>query len=257
MSKEGFEELKLLKQEIDKDKKIRLIDKILESQKMENIINKVTDFYHNTTEKIFNKYNLHDELKQGKIFMILVGFLAFLLLVVITLFFGITLNSLLGVNLLFAFIRSTIFCFKWGYTIIKNKGNLIKKYLINLFPNSKILESKKEIENEQISIFADTVLEQVKKIIDNIENEKLDTNIKKEIILKLKNIVDKVRINDLSFEDDANSYALKKEICNNLAEIEFLIDKYTKEKQLNDNLVIKQEEIQEKLDDMKILILKK
>ena len=94
MSKEDFEELKLLKQEIDKDKKTRLIDKILESQKMENIINKVTDFYHNTTEKIFNKYNLHDELKQGKIFMILVGFLAFLLLVVITLFFGITLNSI-------------------------------------------------------------------------------------------------------------------------------------------------------------------
>ena len=258
MIKDKLEKIEDLKQEINKDKKVRAIDKILESKKMEDIINKVTTFYHNTTEKIFNKYNLHDELKQGKIFMILIAVLAFMFLVVLTLFFGITLNSLLGVNLLFAFIRSTVFCFRWGYTIIKSKGDLIKKYLINIFPNNKILESKKEIEFQNLSLFTNTIFEEIIKLIEVLETEDLDIDIKKELILKLKNIVAKLKINDSSFEEDVNSYIIKREICGEITEIEFLISKYMKKKETDDNIEIIQEELQERLDNnLKTLVLKK
>ena len=116
-----------LKQDISSIKHPRL-NKILESDKIDNVITKVQEFYSNLSSKLIIKYNLKDELKQGKIYTIIIAILAFIMLVVISLFSIVTVNSIIGVALIFSFIRQIIFCISWGYTIIKNKGKMIKKY---------------------------------------------------------------------------------------------------------------------------------
>ena len=88
-----------------KDKK-KLFDKLQESDKIDKLILKVNNIYHNISDKLLIKYDLKNELKQGKLFTILIAILAFIFLIIITAFFVIMLNSLLGLNFIFSIIRN-------------------------------------------------------------------------------------------------------------------------------------------------------
>ena len=57
---------------VDKEKK-KFLDKLLESESLDKLIIKIQDIYHKIFEKLFIKYDLKNELKQGKIFTILIA----------------------------------------------------------------------------------------------------------------------------------------------------------------------------------------
>ena len=135
-----------------KDKK-KLFDKLQESDKIDKLILKVNNIYHNISDKLLIKYDLKNELKQGKLFTILIAILAFIFLIIITAFFVIMLNSLLGLNFIFSIIKYTLFVLKWSYTILKNKGNVINKYLVLLIPNNNKAKTKQKIPSKSIFIF--------------------------------------------------------------------------------------------------------
>ena len=166
-----------------KDKK-KLFDKLQESDKIDKLILKVNNIYHNISDKLLIKYDLKNELKQGKLFTILIAILAFIFLIIITAFFVIMLNSLLGLNFIFSIIKYTLFILKWSYTILKNKGNVIKKYLANLFPNSKLLNTTKE--DELLIDYQNLILEEVDDLIEKVSNMNIDLKTKKEILVKIK-----------------------------------------------------------------------
>ena len=225
------DELKELKQEISLIKHPRL-NKILESNKIDNIITKVQNFYSNISSKLIIKYNLKDELKQGKIYTIIIAILAFIMLVVISLCSIITVNSILGIALLFSFIRQIIFCITFGYSIIKNKGKMIKKYLSNLFPNSKILKEKKE--RKKIPLYEEQILYQIEDFIEELNKNKIDINIEKQITIKLKNIIEELKMPVFDFESDYYSLEYKENIQKRLMNLYYLY---------KSNLIKKEEEI--------------
>ena len=112
---------------------MKFIDKILESKRIETLIKKIHQQYEELQNKIIQKYHLKDELKQGKIFMIILIILCCVPLSIIGYLF---ISSLLGINLIFSIfknsillVRSIYIYIKWLYTIIKNKGKVIKKYV--------------------------------------------------------------------------------------------------------------------------------
>lgn len=209
-------ELKDLKQEISSIKHPRL-NKILQSEKLDLIITKVQEIYQNISNKLIIKYNLEDELKQGKIFTILIAIIAFVLLIIVTVFSVVTLNSIIGIGLVFSFFRQIIFCFKWGYTIIKNKGKIIKKYLSNLFPNSKILQEEKARKN--IPLYEEQILYQIEDFIDELNKSNIDLEIEKKISIELKKIVEDLNLKTLNFEDDYKSLEYKRNIQNRLTNL--------------------------------------
>ena len=61
-----------------------------------------------------------------------------------------------------------MFFIKWGYTIIKNKGSVIQKYLANLFPNNKNLQPK---EDKSLSLppFETIIIMEIENIL-NVQN---------------------------------------------------------------------------------------
>lgn len=188
------------------NKKENLLKKILESELTLKLIYKVQDIYHNISDKLFIKYDLKNELKQGKIFTILITFLIFLFLIILTTFFVIMLNSLLGLNLIFNMIKYSLFIFKWGYTILKSKGKMIEKYLINLFPNNKIFKKTNEIEIKNIPNVEENIVKEIKELLSRIE--KLDDKFssdKKEIVFEIKRIVGVLNINDIGIKNDISN----------------------------------------------------
>ncbi len=201
--------LKDLKQEISSIKHPRL-NKILQSEKLDLIITKVQEIYQNISNKLIIKYDLEDELKQGKIFTILIAMIAFMLLIIVTVFSVVTLNSIIGIGLIFSFFRQIIFCFKWGYTIIKNKGKIIKKYLSNLFPNSKILQEEKIRKN--IPLYEEQILYQIEDFIEELNKNSIDLEIEKEITIELKKIVEELNLASFNFEEDYKSLEYKRNI---------------------------------------------
>lgn len=213
------EELKEIKDDIEKIKHPRL-SRILQSEKIDLIITKIQNIYHKITDKLIIKYNLEDELKQGKIFTILVALIMFILLIVLTVFFAVTLNSIIGVGLIFSFFRQIVFCLKWGYTIIKNKGKIIKKYLSNLFPNSNILKEEKV--RKSIPLYEEQILYQIEDFLDLLNKANLDLEIEKEITIKLKDVVNILNINNIGFNKEIYSLDTKKEIANILSEVNML-----------------------------------
>lgn len=223
-------ELKDLKQDISYIKHPR-ISKILESDKIDNIITKVQAFYSKISSKLVIKYNLKDELKQGKIFTIIIAILAFIMLVVISLFSIVTVNSIIGIALILSFIRQIIFCISWGYTIIKNKGKMIKKYLSNLFPNSKLLKEEKIRKN--IPLYEEQILYQIEDFIDELNKSNIDINIEKEITIKLKQLVEDLKTPVYDLESDYYSLEYKQSIQKRLTNIYNLY---------NDNLIKKEKE---------------
>ena len=209
-------DLKEIKDEISKVKHPR-ISKILESDKIDKIISKIQNLYRRITDKLIVKYNLEDELKQGKIFTILFALLTFIFLVVITVFFTVTLHSIIGIGLLFSVFRQIVFCIKWGYTILKNKGKTIKKYLADLFPNSKILQE--EHIRKKIPLYEENILYQIEDFIEELDKANLDMEIEKEITIKLKEVINMLDLNNLSFQDEIKSLEYKNEVSEKLAEI--------------------------------------
>ncbi len=209
-------ELKELKHDLFLKKSNR-INKILESDKIDTIINKIQSLYHKISNILIIKYNLQDELKQGKIFTIIFALIAFILFVILTVFFIVTLNSILGIGLLFSFIRQVYFCIRIGYTIIKSKGKMIKKYLSNLFPNSKIL--KEEIVRKRIPLYEENILYQIEDFIEELNKSNINLDILKEITIKLKSIVNQLNLNNLEFKDEIHSLEYKKEIATKLSDV--------------------------------------
>lgn len=76
----------------------KLIDKILSSNKVEKIIEKLYNKYTKIIKKLLTRYNLKNDLKQGKIYTIIVLIIILLLVIVLFTFFSIALNSLIGLK---------------------------------------------------------------------------------------------------------------------------------------------------------------
>ena len=237
-------DLKELKHNISSIKHPR-INKILESDKIDIIINKIQNIYHNISSKLILKYNLEDELKQGKIFTILIALLFFITLIVITLLFTITLNSIIGLGLIFSFFRQIIFCFKWGYTIIKNKGKVIKKYLSNLFPNSKILKEDKV--RKKIPLYEENILYQIEDFIEEINKNNIDTNIQKDIYIKLRDIINNLNYKNIDFKDEIHSLEYKQNIQNKLSNVYEIYYKYLYNKKRQEEFNVLKNDIQEQI----------
>lgn len=212
-------ELKLLKQSINNNDNNRLIDKILKSEEIDKIIIKLQNIYNKVSEKLFVKYDLKNELKQGKLFTIIIALLIFIYLIVITIFFTIMLNSLLGLNFIFSVLRYSIFFIKWGYTILKNKGFVIKKYLANLFPDSKLLNEKKEINIDGLPVFESEVLKEINNLTLKLDNLDIDNFKLKELAIRLKNILNMLNLNDNEYLQEFKSLEYKSVVIKQLMDI--------------------------------------
>lgn len=221
--KNESEEIQELRKEINLDSNKSLIDKLLQSKEIDKLINKIQDIYHNIAEKLFIKYDLKNELKQGKLFTIIMASLIFIYLVITTIFFVIMLNSLIGLNLIFSLVKYSLFFIKWGYTIIKNKGSVIQKYLANLFPNNKSLQPKEKV-IEELPPFEASIILEIENILTKLANIDLDKGSEKEIILDLKSIVQDLKLEDQTFINEIKNLSFKQDICNRLNLINLRID---------------------------------
>lgn len=221
--KNETEEIQELRKEINLDSNKSLIDKLLQSKEIDKLINKIQDIYHSIAEKLFIKYDLKNELKQGKLFTIIIASLIFIYLVITTIFFVIMLNSLIGLNLIFSLVKYSLFFIKWGYTIIKNKGSVIQKYLANLFPNNKSLQPKEKV-IEELPPFEASIILEIENILTKLANIDLDKVSEKEIILDLKSIVQDLKLEDQTFINEIKNLSFKQDICNRLNLINLRID---------------------------------
>lgn len=221
--KNESEEIQELRKEINLDSNKSLIDKLLQSKEIDKLINKIQDIYHSIAEKLFIKYDLKNELKQGKLFTIIIASLIFIYLVITTIFFVIMLNSLIGINLMFSLVKYSLFFIKWGYTIIKNKGSVIQKYLANLFPNNKSLQPKEKV-IEELPPFEASIILEIENILTKLDNIDLDKGSEKEIILDLKSIVQDLKLEDQTFINEIKNLSFKQDICNRLNLINLRID---------------------------------
>jgi len=249
-------EIKKIKEDLFEIKHPKL-NKILQSEKIDTIIFKLQNIYHFITNKLIKKYNLEDELKQGKIFTILIAIISLFLLIVLTLFFAVTLNSILGIGLIFSFFRQIIFCLQWGYKIIKNKGKIIKKYLSNLFPNSKILKEVNERKN--IPLFEEYILYQIEDFIDELDRSEIDLDIEKKILKDLKDIISELKNPTREFISDYHSLDYKKNISNRLSDLYNMYrNNVIKKEQDNEYLILKNDVLEQvnELND-KIYVKKK
>lgn len=222
-------DLKDIKEDISKIKHPKL-NKIFESEKIDVVIDKVLKIYHNITDKLIVKYNLEDELKQGKIFTILIAIISLVLLIISFVFFTVALNSIIGIGLVFSFFSQVLFCLKWGYTIIKSKGKIIKKYLSNLFPNSKLFNDKKI--RTDIPLYEEQILYQIEDFIELLSKTSLDLEVEKEIIFKLRKVINMLNYNKVEFKEEIKSLEYKREIACILNDLNMLyqnnINKNTK-----------------------------
>ena len=249
-------DLKEIKDDISRVKHPRL-SRILQSEKIDIVITKIQDIYHKISKKLIVKYNLSDELKQGKIFTILTIIITFVLLIILTVFFAVALNSIIGIGLLFSFFRQIVFCLKWGYTIIKNKGKIIKKYLSNLFPNSKMLKEEKTRKN--IPLYEENILYQIEDFIEMLNKSNLDLEVEKEITIKLKELINKLNINNLDFNSEIKSLEYKQEIANMLSDINMLYQNNINKKNKEEKFIELKNDVLEQISEVenKIYVKKK
>ena len=249
-------DLRKLKQEIN-IKKNRKLSKVLESDKIDSIIEKTQNLYHKITNKLIVKYNLEDELKQGKIFTILIALITFIMLIILSTFFAITLNSIIGIGLIFSFIRQIVFCLNLGYTIIKNKGSIIKRYLSNLFPNSRVLKEEKDRRN--IPLYEEAILYQIEDFIEELNKSNIDLEIEKDITLRLKSIVESLNIKSLDFKDEIKSLEEKQRIQKELTEIYFLFQNSIIKKERKEDFLDLKNDVLEQINevDSKVYVKKR
>ena len=133
------------------------------------------------------------------------------------------LNSLIGLNLIFSLVKYSLFFIKWGYTIIKNKGSVIQKYLANLFPNNKSLQPKENV-MEGLPPFEASILLEIENILTKLDNLDLDKDSEKEIVIALKSIVKDLKLEDQTFINEIKNLEFKRDICNRLNLILLKID---------------------------------
>lgn len=230
--KDESTELKELKKELEPYIKKTLIDKLTESEVIDKLIYCFHDHYKKITDKLFIKYDLKNELKQGKIFTILVAILIFLFLILITIFFFIMLNSLLGINLIFQMFKYSIFILKWGYTLLKSKGNVIIKYLSNLFPNNRLLKEKSKMKIEGLPIFETYVLKEIDSLINSLKYlDSSNLSIKKEIILELKNIIQKLELDNEEILISIKQLEYKNKVIKDITAIKYKINQAIKKQE--------------------------
>lgn len=259
--KEEIIELKELEKELEPYFKKTIIDKILESKLIDKTIYFFHDIYKKISEKLLIKYDLKNELKQGKLFTILIAILIFLFLILFTIFFVIMLNSLLGINLIFQTFKYSIFLLKWSYTLLKSKGKIIKKYLFNLFPNNQILKESNDIKIEGLPVFETYILNEIDSIINNLKYINISNiELKKEIIEKIKKIVEKLDLNNQ--EDIIKDLIYKSNIIKDVTNIKNYVEEILIKQEEEKKLFVIKENINNKLNDElevkeKVLIKKK
>ena len=112
--------------------------------------------------------------------------------------------------------------------IIKSKGNLILKYLSNLFPNSKILSEeviKKNNDDIILPVFEKCILKDVNELLLKLDNSNLKVEDKRNLAIKLKEIVLMLHLEDLSFESEIQNLEYKKEVSGKIKEVELILER--------------------------------
>ena len=174
---------------------MKLIEKILKSRRIESLAKKIHQEYDKVLKKFFIKYDLQNELKQGKIFTIILVALSFILISGVIF---LLISSLLGLNLIVTIfqllLKYIIIYIRWLYTITKTKGNVIKKYVKTLQNNSsEELEIEKNVTNNQN-------LELINELM-NIISQVPSLSLKRELIVYLKYLCDLLLTGEINEEE--------------------------------------------------------
>ena len=230
----------------------KLIDKILSSNKVEKIIEKLYNKYTKIIKKLLTRYNLKNDLKQGKIYTIIVLIIILLLVIVLFTFFSIALNSLIGLNFILTIFKSILFLLKCSYLIIKNKKDLIIKYINNILSKEKV--KIKELKLENIPPFEYTILVDIENTILKINTLNIDNKEKEELLNELKNITLLLKINDNTFQDEITNLKYKQDICKQLTNVLYKIKEIENKSIQRINLDVNKEIIIEEINKSKKLI---
>ena len=230
----------------------KLIDKILSSNKVEKIIEKLYNKYTKIIKKLLTRYNLKNDLKQGKIYTIIVLIIILLLIMVLFTFFSIALNSLIGLNFILTIFKSILFLLKCSYLIIKNKKDLIIKYINNILSKEKV--KIKELKLDNIPPFEYTILVDIENTILKINTLNIDNKEKEELLNELKNITLLLKINDNTFQDEITNLKYKQDICKQLTNVLYKIKEIENKSIQRINLDVNKEIIIEEINKSKKLI---
>ena len=230
----------------------KLVDKILSSNKVEKIIEKLYNKYTKIIKKLLTRYNLKNDLKQGKIYTIIVLIIILLLVIILFTFFSIALNSLIGLNFILTIFKSVLFLLKCSYLIFKNKKDLIIKYINNLLSKDKV--KIKELKLDNIPTFEYSILVDIENTILKINTLNIEGKQKEELLNELKNITLLLKINDNTFHDEITNLKYKQDICKQLTNVLYKIKKIENKSIQRINLDVNKEIIIEEINKSKKLI---
>ena len=206
-----------IKDLLKETKKPKLIDKILESNKTEIIINRIRDLSSSIKNLIVKKLNLNTE-KEGKLFIILFAIILFVMISIITL---ILLTPLVGIHIIFSIVKYSVVIL---YKIIKNKGFEIKKYLKHKFPNSNVFKETRKYKTN--NNFSNIIFKEVEKLIQKMDKLNLSSQEKAQISIRLKEIILLVKEEDGTIEQELYTLNIKRQIASMLSDIEYLLQEY-------------------------------
>ncbi len=230
----------------------KLVDKILSSNKVEKIIEKLYNKYTKIIKKLLTRYNLKNDLKQGKIYTIIVLIIILLLVIILFTFFSIALNSLIGLNFILTIFKSVLFLLKCSYLIFKNKKDLIIKYINNLLSKDKV--KIKELKLDNIPTFEYSILVDIENTILKINTLNIEGKPKEELLNELKNITLLLKINDNTFHDEITNLKYKQDICKQLTNVLYKIKEIENKSIQRINLDVNKEIIIEEINKSKKLI---
>lgn len=230
----------------------KLVDKILSSNKVEKIIEKLYNKYTKIIKKLLTRYNLKNDLKQGKIYTIIVLIIILLLVIILFTFFSIALNSLIGLNFILTIFKSILFLLKCSYLIFKNKKDLIIKYINNLLSKDKV--KIKELKLDNIPTFEYSILVDIENTILKINTLNIEGKPKEELLNELKNITLLLKINDNTFHDEITNLKYKQDICKQLTNVLYKIKEIENKSIQRINLDVNKEIIIEEINKSKKLI---
>ena len=230
----------------------KLVDKILSSNKVEKIIEKLYNKFSKIIKKLLTRYNLKNDLKQGKIYTIIVLIIILLLVIILFTFFSIALNSLIGLNFILTIFKSVLFLLKCSYLIFKNKKDLIIKYINNLLSKDKV--KIKELKLDNIPTFEYSILVDIENTILKINTLNIEGKPKEELLNELKNITLLLKINDNTFHDEITNLKYKQDICKQLTNVLYKIKEIENKSIQRINLDVNKEIIIEEINKSKKLI---
>ena len=230
----------------------KLVDKILSSNKVEKIIEKLYNKYTKIIKKLLTRYNLKNDLKQGKIYTIIVLIIILLLVIILFTFFSIALNSLIGLNFILTIFKSVLFLLKCSYLIFKNKKDLIIKYINNLLSKDKV--KIKELKLDNIPTFEYSILVDIENTILKINTLNIEGKPKEELLNELKNITLLLKINDNTFHDEITNLKYKQDIFKQLTNVLYKIKEIENKSIQRINLDVNKEIIIEEINKSKKLI---